>query len=74
MSVRFFDVWTKTDWFKLGFLIVLATVTWSLVWREYQKPLVDPGIDIEVKAHPAVQPQSGRCSPHTLAACNIRKL
>ena len=47
MSVKFFDVFTKTDWAKIIILLVVAAISCSLVYREYQKPLFPPGWETE---------------------------
>ena len=42
MAEKFFDQFNKTDWTKIGILIVVAIIAWTWVYIEYQKPILPP--------------------------------
>jgi len=50
MSVKFTDVFSKTDWIKITILVVVATICWIWVWQEYQKPVIPPEWEEELLA------------------------
>lgn len=35
---------SKQDWTKLLVLILISSVLWTWVWREYKKPIIDPAL------------------------------
>lgn len=45
MSVKFFDVFSKTDWAKITILIIVAVIAWTWVFIEFKKPIVYPYIE-----------------------------
>ncbi|MFA6255161.1 MAG: hypothetical protein WC675_04005 [Patescibacteria group bacterium] len=47
MSIRFNEIITKADWAKIIILVVISTICWIWVWREYQKPVIPPEWDQE---------------------------
>ena len=42
MEVKFFDVFSKTDWFKISILLIVAIVCSVWVFIEYQEPIIPP--------------------------------
>jgi len=42
MSLKFTDVFSKTDWVKISILAVVSIILWIWVYREYQKPIIPP--------------------------------
>jgi len=40
MAIKFSDVFTKADWTKIIILVIISTLCWAWVWREYQKPII----------------------------------
>jgi len=42
MIIQLQQFMTRRDWAYLTFLLVVTTILWTWVWREYQKPIVDP--------------------------------
>jgi len=39
MAIKFSHVYTKGDKIKIAILLIVATVSWIIVWREYKKPM-----------------------------------
>lgn len=48
MSVKFSDVFSKTDWAKIIILLITAIIAWGWVYIEIQKPLVAPATAEEI--------------------------
>jgi len=42
MIIKLQQFMTKKDWAYLVILLVISAVIWVWVWREYQKPIIDP--------------------------------
>ena len=38
MAIKFSHAFTKGDVVKISILLIVASICWVVVWREYQKP------------------------------------
>jgi len=47
MTTKFRDIFTKTDWLKIGIMVIVAAVCWYWVYTEYQKPIIPESIEVE---------------------------
>ena len=50
MSIKFSNIFNKTDWLKMTILIIVAIIAWVFVYREYQKPIIPPEWEKELTA------------------------
>jgi hypothetical protein len=50
MTVKLSDVIPKGDFVKIGILIIISVICWVWVWREYQKPIIPPEWEQQLKA------------------------
>ena len=39
MGIKINDIVSKTDWVKIGILLVVSGVCWTWIYVEYQKPI-----------------------------------
>lgn len=49
MGIKFKDVVSKTDWTKITILLVISIGCWIWVWNEYQKPIIPPEWEKELR-------------------------
>jgi len=49
MSVKFTDVFSKTDWVKMTILIIVFIAAWTWVYIEYQKPIFPEGFEVTIE-------------------------
>ncbi len=47
MTIKFTDVFSRTDWVKISILVVVAIGLWIWVYMEMQKPAIPPEWDQE---------------------------